>query len=470
MTSSATTDLCFLTIWQISQMLRTKQVSPTEITQATLERIDRLNPSLNSYITVLGEQAMADARAAEQEIAGGSHRGPLHGVPIAVKDLCATKGIRTTAASKILASNVPEGDSEVVTRLRTAGAIIIGKANLHEFAFGATGVSPHFGPARNPWDTERVTGGSSSGSGNSVAAGLCFGAIGSDTGGSIRMPSSLCGTAGIKPTYGRVSLLGTIPLSWSLDHLGPMARSARDCALMLEAIAGHDARDPSSATAAVERWSDALDGTIRGLRIGVPTEFAFERAEQEISSIVQAAISTLESLGAEVRHLDLPVLNNYWVDATRVLLAEAATYHADYLKERPGDYGEDVRTRLQAGAGMKATDYVRARQCMDEARRGAADEALFSDVDLLAMPTTVRPAVPIDSITVDDPTLGYTWMTAAFDLTGQPAISVPCGLTKDSLPVGLQLVGRSFDETAVFRAAHAYEGARGPWPWPPVDG
>jgi aspartyl-tRNA(Asn)/glutamyl-tRNA(Gln) amidotransferase subunit A len=465
----ASTDVCFLTISELSQMLRTKQISPLDITRSVLERVERLNPVLNSYITVLGEQALAEAEAATEEIARGTHRGALHGVPIGVKDLCAMKGVRTTAASKILASNMTDTDSAVVEKLREAGAIIVGKTNLHEFAFGATGVSPHFGPARNPWDPGRVTGGSSSGSGNAVAAGLCFGAIGSDTGGSIRMPASLCGVTGIKPTYGRVSLRGTIPLSWSLDHIGPMARSARDCALMLEAIAGHDPDDPSSSRAAADHWSNALDGDIRGLRIGVPTQFAFERADEDVANVVQAAITTLEGLGAEIRHTDLSELNDYWSDATRVLLAEAASYHRPYMAEHLDDYGEDVRGRLVAGAEMKAVDYVAARQRMDEARRGCADEALFSEVDLLAMPGTVKTAVPIDSITVDDPTLGYTWMTAPFDLTGQPAMSVPCGLTDAGLPVGLQLVGRLFDETTVFRAAHAYEEARGPWPRPPLD-
>jgi aspartyl-tRNA(Asn)/glutamyl-tRNA(Gln) amidotransferase subunit A len=456
----ATTDLSFLTISELSLMLQSRQVSPVEVVRASLDRIERLNSVLNSFITVLADEAIAAASDAEMELSKGEPRSPLLGVPIGVKDLCATKGVRTTAASKILAANVPTEDATIIEKLDESGAIVIGKANLHEFAFGATGLNPHFGDARNPWDTARVTGGSSSGSANAVAAGLCYGAIGSDTGGSIRMPSSLCGTVGIKPTYGRVDLRGTVPLSWSLDHLGPIARSVRDCAVMLDAIA--DA-PPSGG------WTGVLDNDIRSLRIGVPTEFAFERADQDVAKLVHAATSKLEELGAEIRHLDLPVLNDYWRHATVVLLGEAAAYHQSDFSTRRADYGEDLQVRLQAGTDLKAVDYIASRRAMEQARSGGADESLFSDVDLLAMPSTVKTAVPIESVTVDDPTLGYTWMTAAFDLTGQPAISVPCGLTDTGLPAGLQLIGKSGDEATVFRAAHAYEEARGPWPRPPVD-
>jgi aspartyl-tRNA(Asn)/glutamyl-tRNA(Gln) amidotransferase subunit A len=274
------------------------------------------------------------------------------------------------------------------------------------------------------------------------------------------MPSSLCGTVGIKPTYGRVDLRGTVPLSWSLDHLGPIARSVRDCAVMLDAMA--DA-PPSGG------WTGVLENNIRGLRIGVPTEFAFERADQDVATLVHAATAKLGELGAEVRHLDLPILNDYWRHATIVLLGEAAAYHQADFSTRRDDYGEDLQTRLQAGTDLKAVDYIASRRAMEQARSGGADESLFSDVDLLAMPSTVKTAVPIASVTADDPTLGYTWMTAAFDLTGQPAISVPCGLTASGLPAGLQLIGKSGDEATVLRAAHAYEEARGTWPRPPVD-
>ena len=463
---TTTTELCYLSLDELSRRVRAKDVSPVDATEAVLTRIEQLNPKLNAYITVMAEQALADARAAADEIASGRYRGPLHGVPVGVKDLCATKGVRTTAGSKILADNVPDEDSALVERLRAAGAIIVGKTHLHEFAFGATGVNPHYGPCRNPWDTERITGGSSSGSGVAAATGMCFAAIGSDTGGSIRIPSALCGVTGIKPAYGRVSVRGTIPLSWSLDHLGPMARSARDCAIVLSAIAGYDAADESSADAPVEDWAGALDRGVVGLRIGLVTN-ALAEAQPQIAAKVREAIGVLAQLDAHVREIELPQLQDLWTTTSLILLAEAAAYHKDNFEQRPDDYGERVRGRLQWGLDLKAADYVRAVRSMDELRK-TCDETLLKDVDLLALPSTIIPAVTIDSVAADDPTLGLTQLTAQFDLTGQPALSVPCGLTDDGLPIGLQLVGRRLDEATVLRAAHAYEEARGPWPRPPV--
>lgn len=467
---TTTTDLCYLTLHELSTRIRARGISPVEATEATLERIERLNPKLNAFITVTAEQALADARAAEREIASGRYRGSLHGVPVGVKDLCSTKGVRTTAGSKILADWVPDEDATVVRKLRDAGAVIVGKLHMHEWALGATGVSSHYGPCRNPWDAERITGGSSSGSGAAVSAGLCFAALGSDTGGSIRVPASLCGIVGLKPTYGRVSLRGVVPLSWSLDHVGPMARTALDCALLFEAIAGHDPQDERSADAPVEQWSKRLDGGLSGLRVGVAT-YGLDQAEPEVVAAVSDAIGTLERQGAQVRQIETPMLQDYWVATSVVLLSEAAAYHKDNLEQRPQDFAEDVRMRLQWGLDQKAADYVRAYRTMHEVRR-TCDQLLLSDVDLLALPATIRTAVPLESVAQDDPTLGLTRLTAPFDLTGQPAISVPCGLTESAsggLPVGLQLVGRRFDEATVLRAAHAFEQARGPLPRPPVD-
>jgi aspartyl-tRNA(Asn)/glutamyl-tRNA(Gln) amidotransferase subunit A len=465
-----TTDvqLSYLSLHELARRLRAREVSSVEATRAALERIERLNPKLNAFITVMAESALAEARVTDEENATGRYRGALHGVPVAVKDLCATKGVRTTAASKILADWVPDEDATVVRKLREAGAVLLGKLNLHEFAFGATGARSHFGPARNPWDLERIPGGSSSGSGAAVATGLCYAALGSDTGGSIRIPSSLCGISGIKPTYGRVSLRGVIPLATSLDHVGPMARSARDCALVLEAIAGHDPADETSADAPVERWSEALEGGLAGLRVGVPAQ-AFEHAEAEVAALVRGAIAKLGGLGAEVRDIDLPLLLEYWTPASIVLLSEAAAYHRKNMAERPDDYADDVRMRLQAGLDLGPDDVEAAVRLRDEARL-IADEALFAEVDLLAMPATIRPAVTFDSLSKDDPTLGLTRLTAQFDLTGQPALSVPCGLTAEGLPVGLQLVGKRFDERTLLRAAHAFETQSGvSIGHPPVD-
>jgi aspartyl-tRNA(Asn)/glutamyl-tRNA(Gln) amidotransferase subunit A len=413
-------------------------------------------------------QALADARTAADEIANGNYRGPLHGVPIGVKDLCSTAGVRTTAGSAVLEDWVPDEDATVVRKLREAGAIIVGKTNLHPWAFGATGINEHFGTARNPWDTDRITGGSSSGSGTGVAAGLCFAALGSDTGGSIRIPASLCGIAGIKQTYGRVSLHGVVPLSWSLDHVGPMARSVRDCALVLEAISGRDPQDPSTVDMPVDAWSEHLDESLEGLRIAVP-DYGFNDIEDDVATKVRDAISALERLGATFIEIELPVLRDYWRAATQVLLSEAATYHKETAEKEPERFDESIRERIQGGLQMKATDYVHAARLRDETRRGAAD-TLFGHADLLALPATRMTAATIESVTSEDPTLGLTLMTAPFDLTGQPAISVPCGLTDAGLPVGLQLVGRMFDERTVLRAAHIFETQSGiPMPHPPVD-
>ena len=463
------TNLHYLTLHELSERIRAKEVSPVEATEATLERIERLNPKLNAYITVLAEQALADARAAEQEIASGRYRGPLHGVPIGVKDLCATKGVRTTAGSKILGGWVPDADAPVVQKLRAAGAVITGKLNLHEYAFGTTGVNPHFGTCHNPWDSERITGGSSSGSGSAVAAGLCYAAIGSDTGGSIRIPSSLCGIAGIKPTYGRVSLRDVVPLASSLDHLGPMARTARDCALVLSAIAGYDEEDAASVDAPVQDWAAQLDGAIKGLRVGVATDAALADATPEVAQAFQNAVRVIERLGATAKPVDLSALTTYFYVGGVILLSEGAAYHKDNVEQRPQDYGADVLMRLRSGLDQKAADYVRALQFMRDLRR-TCDELLLAGVDLLVMPTTIMPAPRIDAVESDDPTLGLSRLTLPFDVTGQPSMSVPCGFTEGGLPIGLMLVGRRFDEATVLRAAHTFEQAAGlSSRRPPVD-
>ncbi len=480
-------DLHFLPLWQVADLIHKRQVGPVELTQSLLERAERLNPTLNAFITPTPEQALAAARVAEEELAAGRDRGPLHGVPIALKDLIATAGVRTSAASKILAGWIPEEDATVVRRLKEAGAVILGKLNMHEFAYGATSASPHFGPVHNPWNAECITGGSSGGSGAAVAAGLCFAALGSDTGGSIRIPSALCGIVGFKPTYGRASLHGIVPLAWSLDHVGPMARSARDCALVLQAMAGPDARDPSTAQEPVPDFAAALDAGARGLRVGVPRNFTFEKLDEEtgpllqqtfaavgaaqpdeeVTSLVEGALDALREAGAEVRDVDLPVLDQYAACNSLILVSEAAAYHFRDYRDRPQDYGDDVRQLLALAGNILASQYVYAARRRDEARRGA--DSLLEGLDVLAMPTCPLAAVPIAGLPQNDPTLHLGRYTGAFDLTGQPALSVPCGLTAKGLPVGLQILGRRFDEATVLRAAHAYEGARGPFPTPLIE-
>jgi aspartyl-tRNA(Asn)/glutamyl-tRNA(Gln) amidotransferase subunit A len=426
------------------------------VTKAVLERHEILNPKLNVYITVMAEQALAEAKVAEEEIISGHYRGFLHGVPVGVKDLCATKGVRTTAGSKILADWIPEKDATVINKLREAGAIIIGKTHMHEFAMGAVGTNPHYGHCRNPWDTERIPGGSSSGSGAGVATGLFFAALGSDTGGSIRIPSSLCGIVGIKPTYGRVSLDGVVPLSWSLDHVGPMARTVRDCAIVMEAIAGYDPNDTSSIDKPVEDWASGLDGGIKGLRIGTPDMNTLENVESDVAALVSNAIEILEKLGAELIQLDMPFIKKYAAASGFITVCEAAAYHKDYMEDRSQDYGEDVRGRIQLGFDQNAPDFIQVDRLRDEARR-TCDALLFSDVDLIAMPTTIQTAMTIESALENDPTIDLTRLTSPFNLTGQPALSLPCSLTDTGLPVGLQLIGRRFDERTLFRAAHTFE-------------
>ena len=462
-------EICYLSLYEIGSLIRGKEVSPVEVTEALLERGEALNPKLNAYITVMPEKALEEAKVAEEEIISGHYRGFLHGVPVAVKDLCATKGIRTTAGSKILTDWIPENDATVVNKLREAGAIIMGKTHMHEFAMGAVGTNPHYGHCRNPWDTERITGGSSSGSGAGIAAGLFFAALGSDTGGSIRIPSSLCGIVGIKPTYGRVSLDGVVPLSWSLDHVGPMARTVRDCAMVLEVIVGYDPKDSSSVDKPVEEWASELDGGIKGLRIGIPDMNAFGKVASDVKAAVNNAIKLMEKLGAELVQLDTAFIKKYAAASGFITICEAAAYHKQYMKDRSQDYGKDVRERIQLGFEQNAPDFIQAARLREEARR-TCDESLFSDVDLIAMPTTIRTAMLIESALENDPTIDFTFLTSPFNLTGQPALSLPCGLTDAGLPVGLQLIGHRFDEKTLFRAAHTFETESGfSRSTPPID-
>jgi len=444
-----------LTLAAAARLVERREVSPVELTQACFDRIEAVEPSLNAFITVLGDRALESASTAEAEITGGNYRGPLHGIPVAVKDLFDIAKVVTTAGSKILADNVARADSGPVERLNAAGAVILGKLNLHEFAYGATGVNPHFGAARNPWDTRRITGGSSSGSGASVAGRECFAALGTDTGGSIRIPASLCGITGLKPTFGRVSRRGVIPLSWSLDHVGPMARSAEDCALVLQALAGEDPLDASSAGQPVPDYRAALDGGIKGLRIGVPQEFFFDNVDPDVEEAVRAAIEVLRGLGAEIRDVSLPHVSEAPSALTAVMLPEALAYHQHRLAERPDDYGEDIRYRLELGATFTALHYVQGQRFREMIVAAWRDE-VFDRVDLLAMPTTLGTAVEIETGDLSA-TFKLIRNTNPLNLLGVPAISVPCGFTEGGLPIGLQLVGRWWGEATVLRAAHTYQ-------------
>ncbi len=454
-------DLTRLSIADAAQRIRGRQLSPVELTRAYLDRIERLDRDFHAYITPLPAEALAAAATAEQAINRGEYRGPLHGIPIALKDLIMTRGIRTTCGSQILKDWVPETDGTVYHRLMEAGAILLGKLNMHEFAYGPTGVNPHYGTPRNPWGGDRMPGGSSSGSGVAVGAHLCAGALGTDTGGSVRIPASLCGIVGLKPTYGRVSRAGVIPLAWSLDHIGPMTRTVTDAALLLQVLAGRDPADPSTADVPVPDYRAALSGEVRGLRLGIPKTVFFDTLDAEVRAAVLAAAQTLEGLGAVVEEIPLPKMPHAGPAVFAIISSEAMAYHEPYLKTRAAEYGADVRARLLTGQFLLASQYLKAQRARQVIR--AEVDAALTRVDALLFPTTPIPAPRIEdrTVTVDgvseDPRAWLTRCTRPINLTGHPALSVPCGLTTGGLPIGLQLVGRHFDEGMLFRIGAAYE-------------
>jgi len=459
-----TADLCYLQIREVGPLLRDRKASPVELTDAYLARIARLDPQLNTSIRVLADQARAAARTAEQEIGRGVWRGPLHGVPIGIKDLFDVAGVPTTMGSKILRDNVPAHDATVVERLKSAGAVIVSKQNLHEFAFGITSENPHYGVVRNPWNLERVPGGSSGGTAAAVAAGLCAAGIGSDTGASIRAPASFCGAVGLKPTYGRVSRAGALPLAWSLDHAGPLARSVADCALVLQAIAGPDPGDPGSSAEPVPDFAAELDRGVAGMRLGVPREYFFDIVEPEVKRLFDAAVATLEGLGAEVVEVSLPHVEHAQVAGNVIMSSEAAAWHATWLRERPADYGPDVLQRIRGGLLLHATEYLHSQQLralIQEDFRAAFERVqvvLSPTVPLVAPPIghTLEPGGPLNVA----PRSIANRTTVPCNLTGMPAISVPCGLSQpERLPVGLQIMGSAFAESIVLRVAAAYEAA-----------
>ena len=426
-------DLHWLTLAEAAELLRRRELSPVEVTQACLDRIAAVDPQINSYIMVMADQARSDAQAAERRIAAGD-AGPLTGVPIALKDIVDTKGVRTTAASAILRDNVPAEDATIVERFRAAGAIIIGKLTLHEFAFGGTNNNPHFGACHNPWQLEYIPGGSSGGSGAAVAAGLCYGAIGTDTGGSIRLPAHYCGIVGLMASYGRVPTRGVFPLAWSLDHAGPMTRTVRDSALMLQAIAGHDPRDPLSATVSVPDFTSGLAAGVRGLRLGVPRGYFFEDLDPDVGQAVEAALDVLRGLGADLVDVEFPYTDQIGPIGWTIIMAEGAAVHEDSLRRHPELFGDDVRTLIELGALRSALDYIQAQRARALLRAEA--EALFDSVDALITPSAPVTATPIGARSVvlngtrRDLSLIQAKCSLPFDLTGQPAISVPCGFDR----------------------------------------
>jgi aspartyl-tRNA(Asn)/glutamyl-tRNA(Gln) amidotransferase subunit A len=456
-------DLALLSADELSVLVRTRRVSPTELVEATLQRTERLDVTLHAYMTILSEEARRAAQGLEAELASGNYRGPLHGVPVAVKDLCATRGIRTTAGSRILAEWVPEYDATVVERLRSAGAVLIGKLHMNEFADGMSQLNAHYVTPKNPWNLDRIPGSSSSGSAVAVAAALCSGALGTDTGGSIREPASFCGVVGLKPTYGRVSRFGIVPLSWSLDHVGPIARSVADAALLLQAIAGHDTRDPSSSRTSVPDYRGALDRDIRGIKVGVLTGHFGRGMNREVQGAVATAVQVLKEQGAVIAEVDLTAAEYAAPVYETIVSSEALTFHEKWLKSRPGDYGPDVRERLLRGVPILATQYLKAQKARALMVREV--DASLDRVDVLVSPTLSVAAPRFDQNTVvidgkeEDLWTTLYRFTRHFNVTGHPAISVPCGFTHEQLPTGFQIIGRRFDEKTLLRVAHTYEAA-----------
>jgi aspartyl-tRNA(Asn)/glutamyl-tRNA(Gln) amidotransferase subunit A len=452
--------LTALSLAQVSAEIRGGRVSPVEATEACLQRIGERDGLLNSFLTLCANAALAEAHERAEELAAGRWRGPLHGVPIALKDLFCTAGVRTTSGSASLRDHVPERDATVVRRLREAGAIVLGKLNMHEHAFGVTNLNPHFGACRNPRNTEHMTGGSSGGSAAAVAAELCYAALGSDTGGSIRCPAALCGIVGIKPTYGRVSRSGVLPLSWSLDHVGPMARTVEDAALLLEAISGYDPADATSARRAVPPFAASLEGGVGGLRLALPREHFWRPAHPQVRESVLAAAAALERDGATVEEVSLPAMEYAAIPQFFVICAEAAAYHREALTTRYADYGADVRLRLLQGMCMSASEYLDAQRARATVRQEFLDT--LQRYDAFLTPTVPIPAPRLDQeeVAVDGisaPLLFFMMRnTFPFNLTGLPAVSVPCGLA-DGLPVGLQIAGRPWDEATLLRIARTVE-------------
>ncbi len=450
-------DLAFSSAAELGRRIAHRQISPVEVAQGQLERIARLDPGLRSHITVTAERALADAGRAEAEIASGRWLGPLHGVPLGLKDLFDTAGIRTTAGSRILADHVPAREAVASKRLAAAGTVLLGKHNMHEFAYGTTSTNPHYGACCNPWDRERVPGGSSGGSGTALAAGLCHAALGSDTGGSIRIPASVCGIVGLKPTFGRVSRHGVWPLAWSLDHVGPMARTVADVALLLGAVAGADPEDAWTAGEPVPDFGRDLEAGVQGLRVGVPRRMFFDDLEPAVGAAVEEAIALLGRLGARVVAVEIPRIESAYTAFHAILATEASAVHEPWMRSRPGDYGELVRQALELGYFIPAVDYVHARR-MQALLRGELDQAL-RHADVLVTPTLPRTALRIGESVSREPQLAWNRFLVPFSLAGLPAISLPCGFDGAGLPIGLQLAGRAFDEATVLRAARAYERA-----------
>jgi len=454
------TELAALSITQVSALIASGEVSSVAVTESALAAIAAHDDGLKAFIDVYRESALLESRAADAEIASGNYRGPLHGVPTAVKDNIYIGGKRTTMGSKIHSNFVPARDAGVTTRLSAAGAIVVGKTNMHEYALGGTTDNPHWGTCRNPWDTTKTPGGSSGGSAVALATGMAAAALGSDTSGSIRIPAAICGVVGLKPTYGRVSRYGVFPEAWTLDHVGPMTRTVRDAALVLDAISGHDPRDPSSLRLPPTTTADALRDTCEGMVIGVEEDFYFTDIDDAVAQLVRAGIEALRRLGASVRTVSIPGLADTEYALTVIDTSETSTVHHANLRDRPQDYGSDVRLLLECGELPSAVDYLQAQQ-VRQSLRGEVRRA-FADVDVLIGPTlgSRTPTIGEDTALVNGAPVNaiesMIRLVGPASLLGLPCLSIPCGMV-DGLPVGMQIVGPALGEQAVLNLGHAFE-------------
>jgi aspartyl-tRNA(Asn)/glutamyl-tRNA(Gln) amidotransferase subunit A len=463
-----------LTIKHLSKLIASRKISCLELVDATIGRIQKSNPKLNAFITILDQSARREARIADSLIKRGKYLGPLHGIPISLKDLIYIKGVRSTSGSKILADFVPDYDSTVTRKLRKAGAIIVGTNNLHEFASGITGINPHYGPSRNPWDVDRMSGGSSGGSAVAVSTGMSLASIGTDTSGSIRVPASLCGIFGLKPTYGRVSKYGVMALAPSIDHVGPLARSAWDIAVLLQVIAGYDKMDPSSAKVSIPdylkeissseiRNSNNNSNSSKKFKIGIPKQFFFDTVEPKVMEIFTAFIDRLNGCGiTTVSNVDVQGTDKIFETWRPIRLAEATSIHNEWMVSRPQEYGEDVIRMLQKGQEITAVHYIKALHKWRQEIKNAFLKAM-SEYDALLVPTTIIPApflnekeVNIEGKTIDVHSC-LSMLTTVFDITGLPALNIPAGLVDSKLPVGVQLIGRPFDESCILKIAYIFE-------------
>jgi aspartyl-tRNA(Asn)/glutamyl-tRNA(Gln) amidotransferase subunit A len=448
-------------VTELGNMIRNKHVSPVEVTQSFLDRITEVEPVVNSFITLMSEEALKEAKEAETEVIQNRYRGPLHGIPIGIKDLFNTKGVRTTSGSTIYQNFIPSENSGVVQRLKVHGGIILGKLMMTEFAFGNQGKNFHYGEVKNPWGNNHITGGSSSGSGASVAARECPISLGSDTGGSVRVPASLCGVVGMKPTYGLITRYGMTPLSSSLDHVGPLGSTVEGVAIALQALAGYDPKDSTSVNFSPPNYIESLDGNIHGLRIGIPKEYVFDILDPEIKQGFNNAVRQLESMGASVETVSIPRLEQLGPVMSTIIPADAASVHRDTVLNRGDEYDPTTRLHIESGFFIQAADYMRAQRLRREVNLEIED--VLSRVDVIVTPTTPVPAQPYGQ---DEVTVGSTKqqvrfllsrITRMFNSGGFPAISVPCGFTKDKLPIGLHIVSQLFKDEMTLRVAHAYE-------------